>query len=294
MPGRPAYRNAYLDNQGRPISGASVRVRQIDTSTDITETIYSDATGAATLTQPLSTGSDGSFQFYIAEADFTAGEHTFSFDIFITATGYDDITIEDQFATRTVGTVATHATTHQPSGSDTMAVDAAVGTGSLRTLGTGAAQGFPGDYHAFARKTADESVTSSTTAQDDDHLFFAVAANEVWFFECFLVVNGPTAGDIKVGFTVPTGATLLRGIMGLDVAVTSPSGDIRVSASTTSGSLSARNTAGVGTRTTIWIAGTVVNGGTAGNLQLQWAQQVSDGSATTVEVNSWLMGHRVS
>jgi hypothetical protein len=35
-----------------------------------------------------------------------------------------------------VSAIAAHATTHQPGGSDAMAVDAAAGTGSLRTLGT--------------------------------------------------------------------------------------------------------------------------------------------------------------
>lgn len=38
-----------------------------------------------------------------------------------------------------------HATTHQPGGDDVMAVDAAVGTGSLRTIGTGAAQACAGN-----------------------------------------------------------------------------------------------------------------------------------------------------
>ncbi|MGH3428472.1 MAG: hypothetical protein ACRDQZ_13045 [Mycobacteriales bacterium] len=37
-----------------------------------------------------------------------------------------------------------HATTHQPGGSDALAVDAAAATGSLRTLGTGAAQAAAG------------------------------------------------------------------------------------------------------------------------------------------------------
>lgn len=39
----------------------------------------------------------------------------------------------------------THATTHQPGGADPMAVDAAVGVGSLRTLGIGSTQAAPGD-----------------------------------------------------------------------------------------------------------------------------------------------------
>ena len=40
----------------------------------------------------------------------------------------------------------THATAHDPGGADTMAVDAIVGTGSLRTLGTGAQQAAAGDH----------------------------------------------------------------------------------------------------------------------------------------------------
>lgn len=41
-----------------------------------------------------------------------------------------------------------HATTHQPGGSDAMAVDAAAATGSLRTLGTGATQAMQGSLAA--------------------------------------------------------------------------------------------------------------------------------------------------
>lgn len=39
-----------------------------------------------------------------------------------------------------------HASAHEPSGADTMAVDAVTGTGSLRTLGTGAQQAAAGDH----------------------------------------------------------------------------------------------------------------------------------------------------
>ena len=43
-------------------------------------------------------------------------------------------------------TTDTHATRHEPSGADVMAVDAVAGTGSLRTLGTGAQQGAGGTH----------------------------------------------------------------------------------------------------------------------------------------------------
>lgn len=51
-------------------------------------------------------------------------------------------------------TPTAHATTHQPGGTDAMAVDAAVGTGSLRTIGTGAQQAAPGT-EAATRAAAD-------------------------------------------------------------------------------------------------------------------------------------------
>ena len=47
----------------------------------------------------------------------------------------------------------THATAHEPSGADTMAVDAAAGTGSLRTVGSGATQAAAGDH---THTTSDE------------------------------------------------------------------------------------------------------------------------------------------
>ena len=39
-----------------------------------------------------------------------------------------------------------HASSHDPGGADTMAVDAAIGTGSLRTLGSGAQQAAAGNH----------------------------------------------------------------------------------------------------------------------------------------------------
>lgn len=65
-----------------------------------------------------------------------------------------------------------HATTHQPGGADAMAVDAAVGTGSLRTLGTGALQAAVGSHihggggAAFTAFTKDLGVARSSGTFD--------------------------------------------------------------------------------------------------------------------------------
>jgi hypothetical protein len=60
-------------------------------------------------------------------------------------------------------------------------------------------------------KSADESVTSSITLQDDNHLTFAVGANEVWavFIKVYFRVGVSTNsnGGLKVTITVPAATT---------------------------------------------------------------------------------------
>ncbi len=59
------------------------------------------------------------------------------------------------------------------------------------------------------RKTADESVTSSTTFQDDNHLTFAIGANEEWDVEVSVSAGASlTTTGHKYAFTVPAGATM--------------------------------------------------------------------------------------
>ena len=58
---------------------------------------------------------------------------------------------DKSFAVPPAGVPTAHATTHEPSGSDPMAVDAAVGVGSLRTIGTGPTQAAAGNDPRFTR-----------------------------------------------------------------------------------------------------------------------------------------------
>ena len=144
----------------------------------------------------------------------------------------------------------------------------------------------------FVRKTADESVTSSTTLQNDDTLLVALAANEVVAFTCNILFDAIAAGDIKVAFTVPAAATLIwnyAGGVGVNAAVTVA----QFTGVTSSGASQEYGSSGAGNQTPITIHGTVANGANAGDLTLQWAQNTSDATATTVKANSWLMVWRV-
>lgn len=67
------------------LSSATVAVRQTGTTTAITETIYSAATGATTLSNPLTSDSNGVIEFWLARPQRV--------DLYITATGYSALTL---------------------------------------------------------------------------------------------------------------------------------------------------------------------------------------------------------
>src|SRR5258708_17193026 len=139
------------------------------------------------------------------------------------------------------------------------------------------------------RKTADQPITSSTTLTNDSDLTFPIAANEEWV--CTIEVS---AGSLlsttgyKLAVTVPAGATMQATAIFNGDGGTSGSGR-----QTTSGSLIISSAASAGNSTgtfriTVWI----LNGGTAGNVTLQWAQGTSSGTALTFFKGSQLNATR--
>lgn len=124
-------------------------------------------------------------------------------------------------------------------------------------------------------KPVDESVTSSTTLQDDNHLFFTVPAGTQMRFDGFLNIDGG-AGDFKYTFTgtgTVTGAwTTSAGNAALALGVTAPFTPVPV---------------------TRGAVGTVNGGASGGTLKLQWAQNSSSGTATTLKAGSWLSAQRL-
>ena len=142
---------------------------------------------------------------------------------------------------------------------------------------------------SFVRKTADETVTSSTTLQSDDHLFFAVAASEIWVFDFTLFIVSAAAPDIRIALDVPAGATLKWAIIHeMD------NNEVATLSVVTTGDDTSRIYGATASETMIVVRGIIVNGGTAGNVQLRWAQGTSDATGTTVKENSFLMAHKLA
>jgi hypothetical protein len=135
----------------------------------------------------------------------------------------------------------------------------------------------------IVRKTADESLASNTTLQDDDHLKWTnVAANAIYLLE-MAVFYEADAGDFKYGFTFPTGLTMKFGHSGVyDIA--SAFGNI---ANQTQAAPVFIGGIGAAIGLTLPLSGIVLAGGSSGTLQFQWAQNTSSGNATTVLTGSW-------
>ncbi|MEV5138421.1 hypothetical protein AB0K71_05685 [Streptomyces syringium] len=144
----------------------------------------------------------------------------------------------------------------------------------------------------FARKSADTSRSSTTTATDDPHLSVPVIANATYTIEGFIVYNTPNAADWKYQFALPAGSTQLWSPWGLSAeADTSAVGPIRTSTSTGSATqLGINSTANVSVRP----IGLFRTGGSSGTCVVQWAQGNSSASATTVVTDSWIKLQRVA
>ena len=120
--------------------------------------------------------------------------------------------------------VADHAAAHQPGGGDAMAVDAAAGTGSLRTIGGGAQQSAPGNHSHEAQQIFIPSRTGAPgiggrprATKSDGYavVSFRDDEEETWTMSGFfpyvpssvkLVVLSTVAGDVRIAIASDFGA----------------------------------------------------------------------------------------
>lgn len=142
------------------------------------------------------------------------------------------------------------------------------------------------------RKPANETVTSSTTLQDDDHFAFAVAANSVYTLESYIIYTGAAdpLGGLKMQFTGPAGSVMTWTNFGVNHGSASPI--TLVTYNVVAEALTAGAPRAVGTNGAVVMTcqpkGTVITSGTSGTLQFRWAQQASDVTATLIGGNSWM------
>lgn len=147
----------------------------------------------------------------------------------------------------------------------------------------------------FVRRTSDLTRTSNTTFSDDTTLTLAVQANAIYISRVGLLYHSTsqTAGDFKAQLTAPAGAVGWWTTHAPQAAATSVNDDL-------AGTMTLNFAASVGVANTAepWNAlmfdGMLITDATSGNLTVQWAQNFSSGTGTTLKTNSFIWLYRVS
>lgn len=145
--------------------------------------------------------------------------------------------------------------------------------------------------HDFIRKTANESVTSSTTVQEDNHLKYTFPETGTYILTFVIFYEGAAAGDLKIQFDWTGALSSFNGfVVGFPTSAASFSDHFRGE------SLYGDATSPSGTANLGCIAGNtmfarvqlMVIVTTVGTLALNWAQNTSDATATTVLQHSYV------
>lgn len=148
------------------------------------------------------------------------------------------------------------------------------------------------------RRTGDSTARNSTntgnTLTNDDTLLWAIGTNEVWWFDLYLLVNAANATmDIKLQWSVPTGATMTWGGLGTNTNCTWANAPVSGSpnAFLTAGSIPSFGTL-AGSTGYIFTGVVVADGTHTGNVTLQWAQNTSDAGNLVLLANSFIKATR--
>ncbi len=150
----------------------------------------------------------------------------------------------------------------------------------------------------YVIKANPETITSSTTMQNDDELFVPVVAGAQYELDAFIRFSGLQAAGIKVGWTVPSGTSfnVLYGGPGSANAVSTDANTTEMrwaihGSATAVAMTNPRNSAALHTWTLANMIFTV--GATAGNIQLQWAQNVANATGSVVQAQSYIRYRRI-
>lgn len=153
----------------------------------------------------------------------------------------------------------------------------------------------PSAATVWAYKSASQSVTSSTTVVDDTHLQLSLPVG-TWALDGFLPYDGATTGDLSIRWTAPATITSDQGIMFQGPPNTaSANNNTLMHVCTPKDTSVSRGCIGASSTSTcvLTVRGELVVT-EAGTFKLQWAQTVSDATATRVHKGAWLRATRVA
>lgn len=152
-------------------------------------------------------------------------------------------------------------------------------------------------HNQFAFKAAHTDRSSTTTFAPDPDLVLPLTGSAVWRVEAWLLYGAGSTGDFKTSWSVPSGATGNRSVLGPGSTASDGGADnIAMRAGvhnfgTTANYNGVRNSTGnlsfVLETATIWTA-------SAGDVAILWAQNTSDATATRLGAGSYMTARRLA
>ena len=142
----------------------------------------------------------------------------------------------------------------------------------------------------FEIKGSDETVTNSSTLQNDNDLSFTIGANEIW--ELFVQLDAINDGNdddnsskLKVAVTIPSGTLHVYAYV-VDNEGDGDDGSWLTTSGTANSSAFELN--GSDDKGPVQLQGLIVGGSTSGTVHIQWAPDSSSNSKVTVKKNSYM------
>lgn len=164
-------------------------------------------------------------------------------------------------------------------GIDFLTVSAQGALSAERLMTPGSASGI---QPAVLRKTTAQTVNNSTTLVNLSEIVFTPAINTVWHVRYVLRVTTTAAADLRLGMSLPAGASLVGVIRSDGTSMESWTGGTQSVLCNGSGT------------EIVTVDAIVIMGATSGAIQLQFAQGTATAVDTTVEVDSIMIAERTN
>jgi hypothetical protein len=150
-------------------------------------------------------------------------------------------------------------------------------------------------YPVVIAKSVGQTVTSSTTLQDDNELTFDIDANEVWVirYVLFPVSDSPDP-DIKAALGVPAGAVGNMTMFGADLPATTVSSPLRSQVRINDFANQLNTGVTDASDRPSYFDAAVINGANSGAITLRWAQNTSNANGVTLSAGSFLIAHQAN
>lgn len=145
----------------------------------------------------------------------------------------------------------------------------------------------------FAAKEVTTDRASTTTVTADPELVLAVEANAQYIYTFYLRISGNTTAQIDIQKTTPSGATGSYSCTRLSAGAASDTGGTRTSTRIAYNVETTFAPISTSAHQVLEGSGRLITSSTSGNFSIDWAQNVSNATASSIHSDSWIRLERI-